>query len=83
MILNSSKRAKKSLQYKVCENLEINFASSTRIGVDAAENSFVVKSRRLWNNLPEKMCFNSNIKLFKIALKNCILRATKRPPNDE
>jgi len=41
-----------------------------RVGVDAAENSFVVKSSRLWNNLPEKLCANSNINSFKAALKN-------------
>jgi hypothetical protein len=32
-----------------------------RVGIDAAENSFVVKSSRLWNNLPENLCLNSNI----------------------
>jgi hypothetical protein len=25
-----------------------------RVGVDAPENSFIVKSSRLWNNLPDK-----------------------------
>jgi hypothetical protein len=30
-----------------------------RVGVDAAENSFVVKSSRIWDNLPEKLCSNN------------------------
>jgi hypothetical protein len=33
------------------------------------KNSFIVKSNRLWNNLPEKLCLNSNIDLFIKALK--------------
>jgi hypothetical protein len=29
-----------------------------RVGVDAAENSFVVQNSGLWNDLPEKLCSN-------------------------
>jgi hypothetical protein len=48
----------------------VEFVSDTsamrtpRVGVDAAENSNVVKNSR--NNVPEKLYFNSNIKSFKI-----------------
>jgi hypothetical protein len=40
-----------------------------RVGVDDTENSFVVKSSRLLNDLPEKLCLNSKVILLKIALK--------------
>jgi len=40
-----------------------------RVGVDAADNSFVVKSSRLWNNLQGKLCLDSTINSFKAALK--------------
>jgi hypothetical protein len=40
-----------------------------RVGVDVAKNSFIAKSSRLWNNLPEKLCLNSNMNLFKIAVQ--------------
>jgi hypothetical protein len=48
-----------------------------RVGVDAAENSFVVKSSRLWNNLPEKLCSNTNIDSFKSSLKNMYFEGYK------
>jgi len=48
-------------------------AVNERVGVDGAENSFVVKSSRLWNDLPEKLCSDSNIKSVKIALKTMYL----------
>ena len=48
-----------------------------RCGVDAAENSFVVKSSRLWNDLPEKLCSDSNIKSIKIALNTMYLEGYK------
>jgi hypothetical protein len=44
---------------------------------DAAENSFVVKSSRLWNNLPEKLCLNLNINSFKAALKTIYFKCYK------
>jgi hypothetical protein len=49
-----------------------------RVGVDAAENSFVVKCSRFWNNLPEKLCLNSNIKSFNIALKEIYFAGYKQ-----
>jgi Reverse transcriptase (RNA-dependent DNA polymerase) len=48
-----------------------------RVGIDVAENSFIVKSSRLWNNLPEKLCSNSNIDSFKSSLKNMYLEGYK------
>jgi hypothetical protein len=48
-----------------------------RVGIDAAENSFIVKSIRLWNNLPEKLCLNSNIDSFKSYLKNMYFEGYK------
>jgi hypothetical protein len=47
------------------------------IGVDAPENSFIVKSSRLWNNLPDKLCLISNVDCFKSALKNMYLEGYK------
>jgi hypothetical protein len=49
-----------------------------RVGVDAAENSFVVNSSRLWNDLPEKLCSNSNINSFKAALKTMYFEGYKQ-----
>ena len=48
-----------------------------RVGVDAAESSFIVKSSRLWNNLPEKLCLNSNIDFFKITIKEMYIEGYK------
>jgi hypothetical protein len=42
---------------------------STRVGMDAPEGSFSVKSCRLWNNLSEKLCATQNINAFKSEQK--------------
>jgi hypothetical protein len=44
------------------------------VGVDAPEGSFSVKSCRLWNNLPEKLCATQNIKSFKSELKSLLFK---------
>jgi hypothetical protein len=50
-----------------------------RVGVDAPENSFIVKSSRLWNNFPDKLCLTSNILIVsKLLSKTCILKAIQR-----
>jgi Reverse transcriptase (RNA-dependent DNA polymerase)/Endonuclease-reverse transcriptase len=48
-----------------------------RVGLDAAENSFIVKSSRLWNNLPEKLCANTNIDSFKRSLRDMYFEGYK------
>jgi len=48
-----------------------------RVGLGAPENSFIVKSSRLWNNLPDKLCLISNIDCFKSSLKNMYLECYK------
>jgi hypothetical protein len=48
-----------------------------RVCIDEAENSFIVKSSRLWNNLPEKLCLDSNIDSFKSSLKNMYFEGDK------
>jgi len=48
-----------------------------RVGVDALENSFIVKSSRLWNNLPDKLWLISIIYCFKSALKTMYLERNK------
>jgi hypothetical protein len=48
-----------------------------RVGADAAENSFVVKSSRLWNNVPEKLYSNTNIDSFKSSLRNMYFEGYK------
>jgi hypothetical protein len=48
-----------------------------RVGIDAAENSFIVKSSRHWSNLPEKLCLDSNIDSFKSYLKKMYFEGYK------
>jgi hypothetical protein len=47
------------------------------VDIDAAENSFIVKSSRLWNNLPEKLCSDSNVDSFKSSLKKMYFEGYK------
>jgi hypothetical protein len=48
-----------------------------RVGMNAPENSFIVKSSRLWNNLPDKLSLTFSIDCFKSALKNMYLEGYK------
>jgi hypothetical protein len=44
------------------------------VGAEAPENSFTVKSCRLWNKLPEKLCASENMDSFKYNLKNLLIK---------
>jgi hypothetical protein len=59
-------------QRKNHKSTQIQTAHPACVGVDAAENWFV-ESNSLWNNLPEKLCSNSNINSFNQLSKPYIL----------
>jgi hypothetical protein len=67
-VSDTSARTTRAHKFRLC---------SPRVGVDAAENSFVIKCSRLWNNLPEKLCSNTNFDSFKSSLKNIYFEGYK------
>jgi hypothetical protein len=46
-----------------------------RVGRTVPENSFVVKSSRLWNKLPENVCSTTNLDHFKSEIFDMFLRS--------
>jgi hypothetical protein len=46
-----------------------------RVGKTVPENSFVVKSSRLWNKLPENVCSTENIDHFKSEIFSSFLQS--------
>jgi hypothetical protein len=48
-----------------------------RVGKTVPENSFVVKSARLWNKLPENVCSTENIDHFKSEIFSSFLQSYK------
>jgi hypothetical protein len=48
LVSDTSSRTSRAQKFKM---------RTPRVGIDAAENSFIVKSSRLWHNLPEKAVF--------------------------
>jgi len=51
-------------------------------GVYTPENSFILKSSRLWNSLSVKLCLTSNMDSFKSVLKNIIYVGGYQEPCD-